>query len=729
SDILTMQSKQQNVVKSDISPVLFLTVDGEPMSFFLRPGHVKRKLQPLITAGGGLLCNVQQPGAILLIDPEEKGSIPATTAHWYVSTQYIHDCIEKDEQLNLEDYRLNPEVVPRHSARLNNNREISLGLLGGRIAYSPEDDAAILSYVSKHKTETGGNRLWQEMEKQRVTCHSWQSMKYRYRVRLAKKQSEVVEAATTEEDENAAEGESQEEGNQETDAEKPSSAGNAASPQTHSAESDLTQIVSLPAESAAEITETLASPQREVQHMDPQMDKIPAENTQVETVEGETSNSPQPEGPYLDPQSDAQPIPAESIQPETGDPQTVISLQTDSVPEDSPSAQLECPPITSSHKKSKEKQKASPKSEQTPRRSTRRQLQLDELLSPEHYGKKLRSSSSSAEQPLSSPRPSKKTKSAVKTALNKDTTVEQPPAKRARGKTTAAEAESPQEESGQATISETVQADTESNLRPQNGEKKKEKRKLGILELATKEFEDESESGEDEAQDLQSPLEGATVQPASTEPPLPSSDTAADAASTQSSPEQGLQVDTQETQASGSNCLLQTGQIEPAATEPATNQPVAAKLAAAKLAANKAVEETSKAHLFIFDSESQEDDSQSLVGNYTAAPANPQPTVIKDGAFSLTQDQLEEDKQRIRELMNKTKQDLVSVTKALLKTSGDFSVALELLLNPSCVSGPFWDSSDDSLLLSPDPVVRQQLQDKYGEEGVAKRILFLEAEA
>lgn len=54
------------------------------MSFYLRPGPVKVKLQPLITAGGGTLCNVQQPGAILLMDPTEEGSINETTAHWYV---------------------------------------------------------------------------------------------------------------------------------------------------------------------------------------------------------------------------------------------------------------------------------------------------------------------------------------------------------------------------------------------------------------------------------------------------------------------------------------------------------------------------------------------------------------------------------------------------------------------------------------------------------------------
>ncbi|XP_044032028.1 telomeric repeat-binding factor 2-interacting protein 1 isoform X2 [Siniperca chuatsi] len=696
-----MPSKQQGVATRNISPVLFLTVDGEPMSFFLRPGPVKRKLQPLITAGGGMLCNVQQPGAILLIDPEERGSVPETTAHWYVSAQYIDDCIETDEQLNLEDYRLNPEVVPRHSARLNNNKEHSPGFLGGRVAYTPEDDAAILSYVSKHKTETGGNRLWQEMEKQRVTSHSWQSMKYRYRVRLAKKQSEVVEVATIEEDTKAAEGETKVEGNQETDvaedAASPQTHSTATEPlQTHSAESDLTQTDdrSIPAESTQpEIVEAQisVSPRGEVQPVSPQTDKQPAVSTQVETAEAETPNSPQPEGPCLDPQTDAHPIPAESTEPETDEPQTIFSPQKESTPEDSPPAQPKSLLDTSSQKKPKEKQKASPKLEQPQRRVTRRQLQLEESSSPKTYGKKLRSS----EQPSSSPQPSKKTKSAVKSTLQKDTTVDQPPSKRARGK--SAVAESQQEESGQATTSETAQADTGSNSVPQKAEKKNEKRKLGILELATKEFEDESESDEDEAPDLRNPTETATMQPTST-------DSTADAASTQSNPEHGpgLQENVQQTQASSSNCP------EPAAT--------------------KAVNATSEAHLFIFDSESQEEDSQSIVGDNTVAPAKAQPRVNKDADFSLTQVQLEEDKQLIRELMNQTNQDLVTVTKALLRTSGDFSDALDLLLNPSCFSGPFWDRSDDNLLRSADLVVRQQLQEKYGEEAVAKRIVFLEIE-
>ncbi|XP_051272058.1 telomeric repeat-binding factor 2-interacting protein 1 isoform X2 [Dicentrarchus labrax] len=728
-----MPSKQQDVAKSNISPVLFMAVDGEPMSFFLRPGPIKLQLQPLIIAGGGKMCNIQQPGAILLIDPDERGSIPETTAHWYVSTKYIHDCIEKDEQMSLEDYRLHPEVVPRQSARLTDNKERAPELLGGRIPYTTEDDAAIWSYVSKRKTEIGGNRLWQEMERQRVTSHSWQSMKYRYRVRLAKKQSEVVEVA-------AAEREIKVEENQETDVEKPSRAEDAASPQTHSTESDQTQIDDqfIPAESTQPETveaQTSVSTEGEVQHVNPQTDKQPAGSTQVET---EVSNSPQPEGPCLDTQTDAPPLPAESTEPGTDETQTKVSPQKDSVPVDSPPAQPKSLPSTSSQKKPKEKQKSSPRLEQPLRRLTRRQLQLDE--SPEPYGKKLRSSSSSAEQPSSSPQPLRKTKAAVKSALQKDTTVDQPPSKRAREKTVS-ETESQQEEIGQATVPETAQADTESDAVPQKAEKKKEKRKLGILELATKEFEDENESDEDETPDLQNPSETATMQPTSTKPPVPSSDPAV---STQSNPEHGpsLQENVQENQASGSKCLPETGcpvpaaaepavvvpavvvpaATEPAATEPAANEPAAAEPAAIKPSAVKA---TSKAHLFIFDNESQEEDSESVVGDNIS---NLQPRVNKDAAFSLTQVQLEEDKQLIRELMKQANQDLVSVTKALLKTSGDFSAALDLLLDPLSISGPFWKRSDDALLRSGDPAVQQQLQEKFSEEEVAKRIVFLEIE-
>ncbi|XP_034389606.1 telomeric repeat-binding factor 2-interacting protein 1 [Cyclopterus lumpus] len=695
-----MQSKKQDVAKPNISPVLFMTVDGEPMSFFLPPGPVKSKLQPLITAGAGLLNNVQQPGAILLIPPEERGIIPENRTHWYVSTQYILDCIEKDEQLDLEDYRLHCEVVPRQSPRLNNNKHISTGLSGGRVAYTAEEDAAILSYVSKHKTETKGNRLWQKMEKQRVTTHSWQSMKYHYQVPLAKRHSEVVEVATTEEDTKAAESETKVQENQKIDVPKNSNGED--SPPMNSTETDLKQIgaQSTPSESReTEVVEAQTSipPQEEVQHVDPQTDKQPAESTEVETVEAETCNS---EGSCLDAQTDAQPVSAECAEPEMEEPQTIISPPKKSVPGDSPSAEPESLPDTSSQKESEEKQKASPKPEQLQRRFTRRRLVVDVSSLPEPYGKQVRSSTTSPGRLSLSPQPSKKTKAANKSNLQTDTTEDQPPSKRARGKSVA---------ESQAAVPETAQEDRESNSVPQKGEKKKEKRKLGILEMATKEFEDGSDSDEDGSLDLQNLTETATVQPTSTEPPLRTSDTASDVVSTPSNPEHGPipQENMQVAEASSSTFLPKTGCPEPAA--------------------NEAVNAASKAHLFIFDSESQED-SQSIIGDNPVALSKPQSTVNKDAALSLTQVQLEEDKQRIKALMNQTNQDLVSVTKALLKTSGDFSAALEQLLNPSSISGPVWNRCDDGLLFSADPVVRQQLQEKYSEEDVAKRIVFLEVE-
>lgn len=143
-----------------------------------------------------------------------------------------------------------------------------------------------------------------------------------------------------------------------------------------------------------------------------------------------------------------------------------------------------------------------------------------------------------------------------------------------------------------------------------------------------------SQSDEDEAPDLQNPAETAMQNPTETEPPLPTEDAAASAQSSPE-PEPCPQEVLQETQAPSSNCPAAAGRPEPATTE--------------------AVSAASEAHLFIFEGDSQEDDSQSIFGNDTAAPPNQPPTVNTDGAFSLTQAQLEEDKQQIRELMEETR--------------------------------------------------------------------------
>ncbi|KAJ8259900.1 hypothetical protein GJAV_G00174720 [Gymnothorax javanicus] len=170
------------VVNDQSSPpsrVLFLSETGRPMRFYLRPGATKAQLLPIITAGGGVVCRVQEPDAILLLDPEEINVVPVHAATRYVSSQYILDCVEKNQQLEVDDYRFKDDSVQIGSAK--SKREGS-----GRMGYTSEEDAAILGFVRGRLREVNGNRLWKEMEREAVTSHSWQSMRDRYRKHLAK---------------------------------------------------------------------------------------------------------------------------------------------------------------------------------------------------------------------------------------------------------------------------------------------------------------------------------------------------------------------------------------------------------------------------------------------------------------------------------------------------------------------------------------------------------------
>lgn len=202
--------------------------------------------------------------------------------------------------------------------------------------------------------------------------------------------------------------------------------------------------------------------------------------------------------------------------------------------------------------------------------------------------------------------------------------------------------------------------------------KSKQKRNLGILEMATKEFEDSSDvrqlietftfefvqsevewycgcayylviflaflsiffscvqQSDEEAAD--NPAETEMKDPRETEPSVITEDTAASPQSTPES-EPGPQESLQEIQAPSNGCQPPGGSAE-------------------------AVDATSKAHLFIFDSESQEVESCQVSSGDGLAPVRPnlQQAVKTISNISLTQDQLEVDKQRLTELMSETRQ-------------------------------------------------------------------------
>ncbi|TRZ15455.1 hypothetical protein HGM15179_011702 [Zosterops borbonicus] len=133
---------------------LFLWDDGRPMRFYLRPGLAKLRLAPLVLAGGGRLCRVQEPGAVLLVQPGEAAPDGA------VSTEYVTECVERNQRLPLESFLL--------TAR-------------GRLAFTEAEDAALLQAVRGQGTvRVSGRALWIELERRGLTRHSWQAMRDRY---------------------------------------------------------------------------------------------------------------------------------------------------------------------------------------------------------------------------------------------------------------------------------------------------------------------------------------------------------------------------------------------------------------------------------------------------------------------------------------------------------------------------------------------------------------------
>ncbi|XP_068943802.1 telomeric repeat-binding factor 2-interacting protein 1 isoform X2 [Petaurus breviceps papuanus] len=151
------------------SRTLFVREDGSSISFYVRPTPAKRRLSSLILHGGGTVCRVQEPEAVLLAQP---GEVQAEASGDFISTQYITDCVERNERLDLEDYRLGRREPESPEA----SRE-------PEDPYTEAEDLAIIRYVkdnARSPSALSGTSLWKALEKAAVTQHPWQSMKDRY---------------------------------------------------------------------------------------------------------------------------------------------------------------------------------------------------------------------------------------------------------------------------------------------------------------------------------------------------------------------------------------------------------------------------------------------------------------------------------------------------------------------------------------------------------------------
>lgn len=119
------------------------------------------------------------------------------------------------------------------------------------------------------------------------------------------------------------------------------------------------------------------------------------------------------------------------------------------------------------------------------------------------------------------------------------------------------------------------------------------------------------------------------------------------------------------------------------------------------------------AHAFMFDSESREP-------NHSQARGTPEETLSR---------LLVDVREQVKTLMRESKKDLVEVTKALLKASGDLARARVYLIDgyEQEIHGPLWTHLDDEVLLLADSYELEQLQSKFGEEEVSRRRAFLTA--
>jgi len=83
---------------------------------------------------------------------------------------------------------VSPNAVQNANRPLNNISPLQ-HYSNTKLKYTPEDDEKIINYVSSHYVDTppgspGGIKLWKEMQDKKITEHSWQSMKDRYKKHL-----------------------------------------------------------------------------------------------------------------------------------------------------------------------------------------------------------------------------------------------------------------------------------------------------------------------------------------------------------------------------------------------------------------------------------------------------------------------------------------------------------------------------------------------------------------
>ncbi|XP_057314521.1 telomeric repeat-binding factor 2-interacting protein 1-like [Hydractinia symbiolongicarpus] len=147
----------------------------DQLKFLMRPGPNRAEIRKLIEENGGVLVSAIKEGVIRLTDDK----LHLEGYH----TDFIKESCKKQKLLDKTKYELPRYRSGTTSTTISIDRSL---LTNARLKYQPEEDDAILCYVSKYARMSGctgsltGNLIWKKMQSEKVTLHSWQSMKDRY---------------------------------------------------------------------------------------------------------------------------------------------------------------------------------------------------------------------------------------------------------------------------------------------------------------------------------------------------------------------------------------------------------------------------------------------------------------------------------------------------------------------------------------------------------------------
>nr|XP_061813626.1 telomeric repeat-binding factor 2-interacting protein 1-like [Nerophis lumbriciformis] len=750
-----MVSEGKNINQHDISPVLFMTVEGEPMSFYLRPGPVKRKLHPLIRAGGGIMCQVQTPGSILLIDPKEKGTLSQSTAHQYVSIQYIHDCVGKAEQLNLDDYRVEANKDPVCSLTIKSSYTLK-----GRHAYSPAEDAAILKYISRRKSESKGNSVWQQMEKEHVTTHSWQSMKAHYKNILTRKLLEDNGAAGEEdgaasedagedgvaagedgvaageggvaagegggaggEDGGAATGNDKEAGAATGDDGAAAGDDGAAAGDDGAAGEDAVaageDAVAAGEDAVAAGEDAVAAGEdavaAAVDAVAAAVDAVAAAGHAEAAAGDAEDNNEMSDSPSC--VKDAAPHTEPKGPPETNSADDLTLIDLIFAAEKGPSAHVQAQVSSPVHQEkilSPLKDKTT--QEATAKDQTCESSQATENMEQQTEQQQVNTLPQTEKAPEDTEPTLLKPRSDVSTS---DRELEGQMLRTSRRNLELRLVMDSEEEEEEPYTRKLRSASAATCVRPVSSSPTSKRTSSAVLSLQEKTREEEPPSKRAKETSLAQDEEAANAEDADQRPATPLTTSSPISQLSQSKLGQGERKKTQ---------IEKILREFSSSGESESGEEIFQTPCETLVSADTSPARPDERH---DEQECSGSESPTMGPSRTSRSASLHELggeFEEEDATLQERAQVDEDMQCIRNLMKQTNQDLISVTKALLKTSGDVSAASRLLSHPTSFNSPFWDRRDDDVLLSADPGPLKQLLEKHGQAGVSKRRIFLNVE-